>query len=114
MYEVPRLAEERNFNQIVGTIIRLEASRVTSPQSLPSANVPQGSPSKHIEFKCEEKSSSNRGQHDLAKGLVSCLLFRRKFLEIMLFRKKILKIIKSDRYNLPAKEEFARISNLDI
>ena len=39
-YVVPRLAEEMNFNHIVGTTIRLEASRMTSPQSLSSANVP--------------------------------------------------------------------------
>ena len=107
LYKIPRL--ESNFNQIIRTITRIEASRsVTSPQKLPSANVLQGSPSKHIESKREEQNSSARGQSDLTKELESCLLFKRKFLETMIFRKEILKIIKSGRYNLPEKEEFAR------
>ena len=113
MYKVPRLAEESNFNQIVRTIRRIAASRVTSPQSLPSANVLQGSPSKHIKSKEEEQNSSNRGQRYLTKGLASCLLFRRKFLEIMVFRKRILKIISSGRYNLPEKEEFEQSCLVD-
>ena len=112
LYKIPRL--ESNFNQIIRTITRIEASRsVTSPQKLPSANVLQGSPSKHIESKREEQNSSTRGQSDLTKELESCLLFKRKFLETMIFRKEILKIIKSGRYNLPGKEEFEQSCMVD-
>ena len=115
LYRLPRqAAEESNFDQVVRTITRIETSHpVSSPQTLPAANVLQGRPSKHIESKEEEQNSTNQGRHDPMKELASCSQFKRKILEIMLFRKKILNIIGSDHGNRLGRGEFEQSCLVD-